>query len=509
MSSIVYLKNKTNGTVYAYLNESEWDPVAKRCKCKRKCLGHVDPDTGEIVPNRGHGAKDITVVRSIGVSTFLDHIAGSIGLKEALETSMPEKAPILLSCVYYILAHGSELSAIPFWSAENVTPYRKRITPEDLTELFSDISENDLFSFFRTWRDARGDLGFYGIHTSSMSSFDSRSDLVRFNDLPNLDLDTRTHIYMVFGNESSVPVAYASYTSAPKGLTNLRKRMNDMLWLDVADTMHIMDREYCSDENFDDLLRTNQKFILRAPPDFPFARDAILRVKDRIMDTKNMKNVDGSTVFAMSFVNYRNGKKCFAHILFSAEEAEKEFSVFLSLIDQCYRELLTNVYVGEHQEFYDKYFIIQETGYGRTVEQNGEAIMKYNDVAGYMVLLSSTVKDPESAYRRYLQKDRIQTYFENLRNRKDRSALKLYADDVYRGRMFVQFLSTIMFSEIRRMMRSSVLLKNLSFDEIISEMASIKKVSIPGFETPFYTNINNVQNRILKAFGMDSNGIRE
>ncbi len=509
MSSIVYLKNKTNGKVYAYLNESEWDPVAKRCKCKRKCLGHVDPDTGEIVPNRGHGSKDVTSVRSIGTSMFLDHIAGHIGLKGALETSMPEKAPLLLSCVYYILAHGSEMSSIPYWSAENSTPYRKRIRTEDLIELFGDITENDLFSFFRTWRDARRDSGFYGIHASSMSSFDSRSDMIRFNDLPDLDMDTRTHIYMVFGNESRVPVAYGSYSSAPKTITDLRRRASDLMWLDVADPMNIMDRDYCNEENLDDLLRTNQKFILRAPPDFPFARDAIQRVKDRIMDMKNMKNVDGSSVFAMSFVNYRNGRKCFAHIIFSAEEAEKEFSVFLSLIDQCYRELLTNVYVKDHQDFYDKYFIVRETGYGRTVEQNGEAIMSYNDVAGYMVLLTNSVKDPESAYRNYLQKDRIQMYFENLRNRRDRSTLKLYADDVYQGRMFVQFLSTIMFSEIRRMMRSSVLLRNLPFEEIISETAAIKRVSIPGFETPFFTNLNNVQSRILKAFDINPNTLRQ
>ncbi len=509
MSSIVYLKNKTNGTVYAYLNESEWDPVAKRCKCKRKCLGHVDPDTGEIVPNRGHGSKDITSVRSIGASTFLDHIATYIGLREALETSMPEKAPMLLSCVYYILAHGSEMSSMPYWSVENVTPYRKRITAEALMEMFGDITENDLFSFFRTWRDARSDRGFYGLHASSMSSFDSRSDLIRFNDLPNLDLDTRTHLYMVFGSDSRVPIAYGTYASPPKGLTDLRKRMNDMLWLDVPNPVHIMDRDYCSDENLDDLLRANQRFILRAPPDFPFARDAIVRVKDRIMDMKNMKNVDGSTVFGMSFVNYRNGKKCFAHIIFSAEEAEKEFSVFLSLIDQCYKELLTNVYVKDHQDFYRKYFVVRETEYGRTVEQDGEAIMRYNDVAGYMVLLSNTVKDPEAAYRNFLQKDRVQSYFENLRNRKDRSALKLYSDDVYQGRMFVQFLSTIMFSEIRRMMRSSVLLRNLPFDEIISEMAAIKKVSIPGFDTPFFTNLNNVQSRILKAFGISPNDLRQ
>ena len=42
-----------SGTVYAYESISEWDPVKKQSRSKRKCLGKVDPDTGEIVPTSG------------------------------------------------------------------------------------------------------------------------------------------------------------------------------------------------------------------------------------------------------------------------------------------------------------------------------------------------------------------------------------------------------------------------------------------------------------------------
>ncbi len=42
--------------------------------------------------------------------------------------------------------------------------------------------------------------------------------------------------------------------------------------------------------------------------------------------------------------------------------------MFLSLIEQCYRELLSNVYVDEHRTYYERYFIVTETKYGRSVE---------------------------------------------------------------------------------------------------------------------------------------------
>jgi hypothetical protein len=43
--------NAPNGTVYVYENVSYWDKQEKKAKHKRKCIGHVDPATGEVVPN--------------------------------------------------------------------------------------------------------------------------------------------------------------------------------------------------------------------------------------------------------------------------------------------------------------------------------------------------------------------------------------------------------------------------------------------------------------------------
>lgn len=509
MSSIVYLKNKRNGKVYAYLNESVWDSEKKKCVCKRKCLGHLDPDTGDIIPNRGHESKDDADVKSIGVSYFLEHIAESIGLKRALREAFPDAWKLMLSCVFYILIENSDLARVSYWSEDNHTPYGRTITHKALTDAISDIDENCLFRFYREWRDTFKDKGMYMIHLSSISTYDTRSDVIRFNDLPSTGLDTRTHLSMTFGSNSRLPMAYQIYSRSPKSLTDLRRSVNDIRWLDVEDVVHILDMPFCTEGNFDDLLKSNQHFLMRASPDFPFARDSINRVKDRIMDMKNYMTVEGESFFVMSFINYWKGRKCFAHIIFSTTDAEREFSLFLSLLDQCYNELLTRTYVPEHDEFYQKYFIVEESVYGRKVEQNGEAIMTYNDIAGFVVLISNTIRDPTVAFRHYMQKDSVQRYFENLRNRHDRLDLSLYRDQNYSGRVFLQFLSTIMYSEIKRKLSAETLLKNITYQGMIHEMKAIKKVSIPGFKTPFYTNLNNIQLRVLKAFDMDVSDFRK
>ena len=69
-----------SGVVYAYESISEWDPVKKQSRSKRKCLGRVDPETGEIIPNskgRGRPPKDVESDHSCGRSADKDKLSAA------------------------------------------------------------------------------------------------------------------------------------------------------------------------------------------------------------------------------------------------------------------------------------------------------------------------------------------------------------------------------------------------------------------------------------------------
>lgn len=54
MSSYVYVKNP-KGKTYVYENTTYWDKESKSCKHYRKSIGHLDPDTREILSAKaGH-----------------------------------------------------------------------------------------------------------------------------------------------------------------------------------------------------------------------------------------------------------------------------------------------------------------------------------------------------------------------------------------------------------------------------------------------------------------------
>ena len=230
MSSIVYLKNKDTGKVYAYLNESKWDPVKKKCVCKRKCLGHLDPETGDILPNRGKKEKDYAVVSTVGTTFFLEQIAERIGLRNAVKSALPDDWRLALSCAFYLLEGHSVLQGIRYWSADHQTPYGKAIEERDVERLLSTIDENTLFAFYREWRDQFHGADFYIVNTESVSSYSSRSERISFNDLPDMTVSPTVSINMVLSMKDDMPLAYSVIPRSPRDLTDIRRRESEYRW---------------------------------------------------------------------------------------------------------------------------------------------------------------------------------------------------------------------------------------------------------------------------------------
>ena len=97
MASLVYLHNKSNGVTYVYSNRSYRDKETHKVKHERKCIGHLDPDSGEIVPNRQRKAAtrpaeaaESCKVEDIGVYMLAENAAKRSGMERILKETFPD-----------------------------------------------------------------------------------------------------------------------------------------------------------------------------------------------------------------------------------------------------------------------------------------------------------------------------------------------------------------------------------------------------------------------------------
>ena len=65
MASIIKSLDKQTGVIYVYESESYWDKEKKQPRSKRKLIGKIDGQTGEIVPTggrKGRKKKELTQI---------------------------------------------------------------------------------------------------------------------------------------------------------------------------------------------------------------------------------------------------------------------------------------------------------------------------------------------------------------------------------------------------------------------------------------------------------------
>ncbi|MDL2322051.1 transposase, partial [Desulfosarcina sp. OttesenSCG-928-B08] len=107
MTAIIYQKDKRIGVTYVYESTSFWDKEKKQSRAKRKLIGKVDPETGQVVPTNGSGRNKKApqaqaVSRSFcGATELFDAIGDKIGLIDDLKGCFPETWQQILSVAYF------------------------------------------------------------------------------------------------------------------------------------------------------------------------------------------------------------------------------------------------------------------------------------------------------------------------------------------------------------------------------------------------------------------------
>ncbi len=123
MTSIIKKLNKQTGVTYVYESESYWDKEKKQPRSRRKLIGKIDEETGEIVPTGGRGGRK---------KRNLTELPETLPAGSNLETLCLEQAEQLRQ-------NDAELSALKKQVMEltlSVNEYKRRLSKiEELSRL--------------------------------------------------------------------------------------------------------------------------------------------------------------------------------------------------------------------------------------------------------------------------------------------------------------------------------------------------------------------------------------
>ena len=529
MCAIVRQYDKRIGVTYAYESTSFWDKEKKQSRSKRKLVGIVDPETGEIKPTTKKKRKLketatpsaeipwLYAKRAFYGATYLfDCIGQTAGVVDDLKICFPNTYEEILSIAYYlILEDKNPLSRFPKWSNLHTHPYGRPISSQQSSELFASITESQRMHFFRLQAKRRTEKEYWAFDTTSISSYSESLNQVRYGKNKDGDSLPQLNLGLLFGEDSALPFYYKKLAGNIPDVSTVKQLLKDMEFLGYKKVKMVMDRGFYSESNINAMYSEHLKFLMSGKLSLKFLSMEVDNVRETIRAWQNF--LPDSEAFGVTVPiqwkykrkrpykkdEIREGRRMYVHIYFDTLKALEDERKLTTLIYRLNGELMTGNREKTHEALYEKYFDIKTTPVrGQKVMVKDNVLAEARKNFGFFALIGNEAMDANRALMIYRNKDIVEKAFDNVKDRLDMRRLNVSSDLSLDGKLFVEFVALIYISYLHKAMLNAHLYTKYTMHEVLDELEVIERFDREGY-APQLGEITEKQIDIFKALGFD------
>ena len=531
--AIVKQYDKRSGNTYVYESASYWDKEKKQPRSRRKLIGRLDPETGNVVPTDGRGKRraqmhpdnpakrgPVPVVRTerlfFGATYLFDQIGAVTGITADLKACFPRTYKQILSVAYYlILEDQNPLFRFKKWAALHRHPYGKDIPSQRSTELFQSITEEAKMQFFRLQGKRRAEKEYWAYDSTSISSYSDILKQVRYGKNKDGEKLPQINLALIFGEESGLPFYYRKLAGNIPDVKTIRELLRELDVLGYEKVKLVIDRGYYSADNINAMYKEHLKFLCGTSTALKFAKDYIREIgtdKDRYEAyNSDLELYVFSKTIAWDYEQerpykgdvIREERRMYLHLYFNPDKFADDGKALNRKLDGLKEELLSGRRIPEHEKDYRKYFEIRETPKrGISLSYKQEAINAARERYGFFVLISNEVKDPVTALSLYRMRDVIEKAFWNIKERLNLRRTLTSSESSLEGKLFVEFVALIYLSYIKKKMDDAGLFSRYTMHELLDELDVIECFQEPG-KAPIHGEVLKKQEQIYRDLGVE------
>jgi transposase len=527
----VFVKNKQNGVTYVYESVGYWDKEKKQARNRRKCIGKLDPATGEIIPSHKIDLADLASQarkrgpqptleskrRFYGATYLFDAIGEKLGVTRDLQQYFPDIYQQILSLSYYLVLEDRDpMSRFPKWALTHVHPYGKELPSQRSSEILGSISEDAKLKFFIAQGKRRVEKEFLAYDITSISSYSTSLKQVKYGLNKEDDSLPQINLALLFGENSRLPVYYRKLPGNITDVKTIQNLLADIDFLNLEKVQLVMDRGFYSADNINALFRQHYKFLISTRTSLLFVRQKLDEVCGSLVSRPHYSSKYGlyyeSFTLDWDYVETKKrsgevineNRRIYLHLFYNDQRATDDKIAFNKMLDLLEYELNSGNRNPEHEKQYARYYEIIETPVrGISLTPKQEAISAVEKYYGYFALLSNGVKDPLEALEIYRSKDLIEKAFGNLKERLNMRRTSVSSEEHLEGKLFVQFVALIYLSYIKKAMSDNNLYKDYTLQELLDELDVIERFDKPG-RKPKVGEITQKQKDLYACLGVDS-----
>ncbi len=516
MSYIV--EQKINGRIYLYEAESYWDKEKKQPRQKRTYIGPKNRKNKSKLKRR----KCSLICKNYGNIFLMEFVSNKTGLTEILKSVFPETYAEICALCYYEIMEASPMYLFPYWFDEQYLINVKRLHSSGISKLCDDLGRSQVqrLNFIRKWIEHLRPINGIYYDITSISSYSENIDFIEWGYNRDRENLRQLNIGITFCQNNSLPVYYNIYPGSIVDVTTLKNCLNYLKVYDLKDIQFVLDRGFFSKANVLEMNSSEQtvQFVQPLPFTLKSVKNLLKKHKNRLKNPSNSfkfneeilhylltsLNFDDHTFSAHIFFNEKSEvdqKHSFLSMLFELEDKFMLKNKKFQTLKECMKFREENI-----PKKYINYFKWNKKTL--RIEKNMKIVKAHISRMGSFVLLTNNNKlGKTDVLNYYRQRDRVEKIFDIVKNEMDCDRLRVHSQYNTDGRLFLKFISLIIYMEISKVMTENNLFKKYSVKELLAEVKKLKVTEIEGSDL-FLTELSKNQKLIFKAFGIEEEHIK-
>lgn len=481
MSSTIRMKKKDG--IYIYESTSYWNKEKKAPRTKMRYLGKEDPETKKIIsPGKKWIPKSS---KDYGNFYFLNEISNNIGVTEILKETFPSDWEKILTCAFFEISEGKSLYLCNAWIGNTYNNLIEKLPSQRISELLKRIGEDTYarLEFSNLWIRKLDYNKYVVFDITSISSYSKSIEFIEWGYNRDKEKLPQINVGMLFGQPSLLPIFYNVYPGSIKDVSTLENILKFSKQFKLKNVTFILDKGFYSSENLKEMRKRRLNFIIPLPFTVDEAKKLIEKHEKEISDVSNSFRLNKQILYCIkdkitvenislnTYIYFDKRKKLEAEEKLLERIMEAEDKVKEKHFIQ--KEKLES-YLSQDLKKVKKYFKIKRVGKVFALKRKREEIIKTIKKMGYMILLSVRNMKREEIIFLYRNKDGVEKCFDKIKNELDSNRLKVHSQEAMEGRLFIIFITIILYSWISKVMREKKLNKKYTIDEVMYELKKIK-----------------------------------
>jgi transposase len=444
-----------------------------------------------------------------GPSYLLNHIVKKVGLFDIIEECFPKIYKQILTIAQYYTIDPDPLTYCGFFSEEYETySESSEVASQRISELFKKITESQRLLFYQKWSELVTENDYLALDTTSICTYSVSMDKAVFGK-PKQSNDNKRlkqiNLCLLFGENSGLPVYSCTYHGSINDVSLLVGAIQRYALLKYTDFKLVLDRGFYSKNNINYMINSSPKikFIVGMPATTNLKNKLIMDHQNISFDVNHTVNTPTEIIYGISKrIRWDNSKYLYAHTFIDPEKFIDTHNCILQDFMKMYAQATEDpkkYFNDEDYSYFLKFTPSKKVRSGYIITKNQQAFESALSRAGWFILLSNEIKNPEEAIKIYRKRDVVEKAYEIFKNRTDQARTRVHNELSYENKYFIGFLSLIITSVIHQTMLEHNLYKKYCIKSLLKELDGIKLFSYNEYKIVSVLTAKHKQ--ILDAFG--------